>query len=535
MRFIRFSIVLLALLAMGVAQAADKSAAKAAPRKPNILVIWGDDVGPFNISAYNHGMMGYKTPNIGRLAHEGAMFTDWYAQQSCTAGRAAFITGQSPIRSGLLKVGMPGAKLGINQADPTLAALLKAQGYTTGQFGKNHLGDRNEHLPTVNGFGEFFGFLYALNNLEEPEQADYPKDPAFRAKYGPRNMLHSYASDHDDPTTDPRFGKVGKQRIEDAGALTMTRMETVDDEFAAASIMFMDKAAKDGKPFLVWFNSSRMHANTHLRKEYDGRTGLGVYADGMMEHDGHVGQLLDELKELGLEDNTIVMYSSDNGPMVYAWPDGGSTIFRGEKNTQWEGGYRVPTLIRWPGVIKPGTVINDLGAHEDMLPTLLAALGDTTLKEDLLHGRKVSDVTYKVHLDGENLLPFFKGEVAKSPRQQFIYWTDGGQVAALRWGNLKLSFLRQNDKGMKVWETPFEELRLPMLTNLRMDPFERAVDEPPIHSQWAGNRLYFFPPAVEYVAGWISSFREFPPRAKPGTFGLSQVMEALTAPSGDKK
>jgi arylsulfatase len=499
-------------------------------RKPNILVIMADDVGPFNISAYNHGMMGYRTPNIDRLAREGALFTDWYGQQSCTAGRAAFIMGQSPIRSGLLKVGLPAAKLGISQDDPTLATLLKPYGYVTGQFGKNHLGDRNEHLPTVNGFDEWFGNLYHLNAHEEVEQPDYPKDPAFLAKYGPRNLLHTYATDTDDPTVDPRFGKVGKQRIVDKGLLTTKRMETVDDEFTAATIGFMEKATKAGKPFFIWHNPTRMHANTHLRKDFDGKTGLGVYADGMLEHDGHVGQLLDKLKQLGSEDNTIVVYTSDNGAMVNTWPDGGSTIFRGEKNTQWEGGYRVPMYIKWPGVIKPGTIINEIGAHEDIVPTLLAAVGDATVKADLLAGRTIGGKTYKVHLDGENLLPFFKGEVAKSPRQHFIYWTDGGEVAALRSGDMKLSFLRQNSKGLKVWESPFEELRLPMLTNLRMDPFERAFDEASEHVQYSGNRLFYFAPATEYVGQWISSFREFPPRAKPGTFGLGDMVEIMTSP-----
>jgi arylsulfatase len=312
-------------------------------------------------------------------------------------------------------------------------------------------------------------------------------------------------------------------------------METIDDEITAASISFMEKATKAGKPFFVWHNSTRMHMNTHLRKEFDGKTGLGIFADGMMEHDGHVGQILDKLKELGIEDNTIVVYTSDNGPMCSLWPDGGTTIFRGEKNTQWEGGYRVPMYIRWPGVIKPGTVINEIGAHEDIVPTLMAAVGDTTVKSDLLKGRKISDKTYKVHLDGENLLPFFKGEVAKSPRQQFIYWTDGGEVAALRWGDWKLTFLRQNSKGFKVWETPFEELRMPMMTNLRSDPTERAVDESVGHLEWYFNRSYLFPPAIEYIGQWISSFREFPPRAKPGTFGLSDMVEAMTTSAGGNK
>ena len=386
--------------------------AAAQEKKPNILVLWGDDIGQFNISAYNMGMMGYKTPNIDRIAQEGAIFTDWYGQQSCTAGRAAFITGQSPIRTGLTKVGLPGAKEGLTTADPTLAELIKPRGYTTGQFGKNHLGDRNEMLPTVHGFDEWLGNLYHLNAEEEPENVDYPKDPAFRAKFGPRGVLHCFATDKDDVTDDPRFGKMGKQKCEDTGPLTRKRMETIDDEVTAGAITFMDKAARADKPFFIWWNSSRMHTYTHLSPKWEGKSGLGIEADGMLEHDSDVGLLLDELKKLGIENNTIVMYSSDNGAEFFLWPDGGTTIFRGEKNTQWEGGYRVPCMIRWPGVVKPGTIINDIGAHEDMVPTVLAAAGDPTVKEDLLKGKKIGDMTYKVHLDGYNLMPFLKGEVA---------------------------------------------------------------------------------------------------------------------------
>jgi arylsulfatase A-like enzyme len=388
------------------------------PRKPNILIVWGDDIGQFNLSAINQGIMGYQTPNIDGIAKEGALFTDWYGQQSCTAGRAAFITGQSPIRTGLTKVGLPGAPEGIKKEDPTLAELLKPQGYVTGQFGKNHLGDRNDMLPTVHGFDEWLGNLYHLNAEEEPENVDYPKNPAFKAQFGPRGVLHCFATDKDDTTDDPRFGKVGKQKCEDTGPLTVKRMETVDEEVTAGAIKFMDKAAKDKKPFFVWWNSSRMHVFTHLKRESEGKTGLGVYADGMVEHDGQVGQLLAKLKELGIEDNTIVMYSSDNGAEFFNWPDGGSTMFRGEKNTQWEGGFRVPTFIRWPGVIKPGTILNEFGAHEDMIPTLLAAAGDATVKEDLLKGRNIGDMTYKVHLDGYNLLPFLKGDVKDWPRHE---------------------------------------------------------------------------------------------------------------------
>ncbi len=522
-------------LVLAIAWAAVTPAAAQAPPspasgKPNILVIWGDDIGEFNISAYNLGRMGYHTPNIDSIAQQGALFTDWYGQQSCTAGRAAFITGQSPIRTGLTKVGLPGAPEGLKKEDPTLAELLKPLGYATGQFGKNHLGDRNDMLPTVHGFDEWLGNLYHLNAEEEPENVDYPKDPAFGANFGPRGMMHCFASNQDDPTVEPRFGKVSRQKCEDTGPLTIKRMETVDDEVTAGALAFIDKAAKDRKPFFVWWNSSRMHVFTHLKKESEGKTGLGIYADGMVEHDGHVGQLLAKLKALGIEDNTIVMYSTDNGAEFFNWPDGGTTIYRGEKNTQWEGGYRVPTLIRWPGVLKPGTVVNDMGAHEDMIPTLLAAAGDTTVKEDLLVGRKIGDMTYKVHLDGYNLLPFFKGDVTESPRHEFIYWTDGGSVAALRYNNWKLTFLRQNSVGFKVWETPFEELRWPMLTNLRMDPLERAFDESIGHTAWAAHRMFVLAPAAAYVGNWLQSFREFPPRQKPGSFSLDRVMETVTAP-----
>jgi arylsulfatase A-like enzyme len=531
------AVTLATLLTAGAAPAADKqpASAKATAGKPNILIIWGDDIGQFNISAYNMGMMGYKTPNIDSIAKQGAIFTDWYGQQSCTAGRAALITGQSPIRTGLTKVGLPGAKEGITAADPTLANLLKPLGYATGQFGKNHLGDRNDMLPTVHGFDEWFGNLYHLNAEEEPENPDYPGDfkmangKTFRQSFGPRGVLHCFATDKDDPTNDPRFGKVGKQKCEDTGPLTKKRMETIDDEVTAETIKFMDNAVKSDRPFFIWWNSSRMHVFTHLSPKWKGKTGLGIYADGMVEHDTDVGLLLDELKKLRIEDNTIVMYSTDNGAEFMTWPDGGTTIFRGEKNTQWEGGFRVPTLIRWPGVIKPGTVINDMGAHEDMMPTVLAAAGDPTVKEDLLKGKKVGDMTYKVHLDGYNLLPFFKGEVKESPRHEFIYWTDGGSVAALRYNNWKITFLRQNSVGIKVWETPFEELRWPMVTNLRMDPLERAEDESIDYPKWAAERMFVLAPAATYVGQWLQSFRDFPPRMKPGSFSLDRVMEAATA------
>jgi arylsulfatase A-like enzyme len=484
----------------------------AAQDKPNILVIWGDDIGQFNVSAYNNGMMGYRTPNIDSIARDGAMFTDWYAQQSCTAGRAAFITGQSPIRTGLTKVGLPGAPEGLQQEDPTIATLLKAQGYMTGQFGKNHLGDLDEMLPTNNGFDEFFGNLYHLNAEEEPEHPDYPKSAEFKKNFGPRGVIHSFADG----------------RIEDTGPLTKKRMETIDEEVNTLALDFMERAAEADKPFFLWWNSTRMHIFTHLKEESEGKTGLGVYADGMVEHDGHVGQVLAKLKELGLDENTIVMYSSDNGAEVFTWPDGGTTMFRGEKNTPYEGGYRVPTLIKWPGTIEPGTIINDIGAHEDMLTTLLAAAGDETVKADLLDGRRVDGKKYKVHLDGYDLGPALRGE-GPWPRKEFIYWTDDGSVAALRYGDWKISFLRQNGHGFHVWVEPFEVLRAPLLTNLRMDPFELAQDIGMGYQQWFLEHMFMIAPAAAYVGQWLQSFQEFPPRQEPGTFSLDKVMKSVTS------
>ena len=502
-----------AVLALAVASVA---LAQQPAKKPNILIIWGDDIGQFNISAYNMGMMGYKTPNIDSIAKDGALFTDWYGQQSCTAGRAAFVTGQSPIRTGLTKVGLPGTPEGMKAEDPTIATLLKQQGYVTGQFGKNHLGDRDDMLPTAHGFDEFFGNLYHLNAEEEPENVDYPKDPEFKKKFGPRGVIHSFAN--------------GK--ITDTGPLTRKRMETIDEEVTDKALAFIDRAVKDNKPFFVWYNTTRMHIFTHLKPASQGKTGLGVYADGMVEHDGMVGQLLTKLKDLKIEDNTIVMYSTDNGAETFTWPDGGTTMFRGEKNTNWEGGYRVPTVIRWPGVIKPGTVINDVAAHEDMLTTLMAAAGNTTIKQELLEGKKVGERTYKVHLDGYNLMPALKGEGAW-PRKEFIYWTDDGSVAAVRYGNWKITFLKQNAMGLKVWQTPFEELRAPLITNLRMDPFERAEEENAMgYQRWYLDRMYLIAPAAAYVGQWLQSFRQFPPRQKPGSFNLDRVMEKVMQNQG---
>jgi arylsulfatase A-like enzyme len=501
--------------ANGFAQTQKQKPASPSDR-PNILIIWGDDIGQFNLSAYNMGMMGYKTPNIDRIAEEGALFTDWYGQQSCTAGRAAFITGQSPIRTGLTKVGLPGAPEGMKKEDPTIAELLKPYGYLTGQFGKNHLGDRDDMLPSNHGFDEFFGNLYHLNAEDEPEHPDYFKDPDLKKRFGPRGVIHSTAD--------------GK--IEDTGPLTKKRMETIDAEVTERTLAFMERAKKEGKPFFIWYNTTRMHVWTRLKAESEGKTGLGIYADGMVEHDGMVGQVLDKLKELGLEENTIVMYSSDNGSESFSWPDGGTTMFRGEKNTNWEGGYRVPTLIRWPGVIKPGTIINDICAHEDMLPTLLAAAGNTTIKEELLTGKTVGKMTYKVHLDGYNLIPAFKGE-GRWPRNEFLYWTDGGRVAALRYNNWKITFLRQNAHGFHVWQEAFDELRAPMITNLRMDPFELSHEIGMDYERWYVEHLFIVASSIGYIGKWLQSFKEFPPRQKPATWNLDDIMESMSNPQGN--
>jgi arylsulfatase A-like enzyme len=507
-----------AVMAIGVTAAAPGAAQTPAGtgKKPNILVIWGDDIGQFNISAYNRGMMGYKTPNIDRIAQEGALFTDWYGQQSCTAGRAAFITGQSPIRTGLTKVGLPGAPEGMKKEDPTLATLLRAQGYMTGQFGKNHLGDRDEMLPSNHGFDEFFGNLYHLNAEEEPEYPDYPKNPEFRKKFGPRGVIHSFADG----------------RITDTGPLTRKRMETIDEEVTAKTLDFMTRAKQADRPFFIWWNSTRMHIFTHLKASSEGKTGQGIYADGMVEHDGQVGQLLAKLKELGLDENTIVMYSTDNGAETFTWPDGGTTMFRGEKNTNWEGGYRVPTLIKWPGVIKPGTVVNDICAHEDMLLTLVNAAGGKDVAASLKKGASIGGRSYKVHLDGYDLGPALRGEAKEWPRKEFIYWTDDGSVAALRYGDLKVTFLEQDGHGLRVWQDPFKVLRAPLLTNLRMDPFERAEPEHAMgYQRWYIEHMWAFAPAGAYVGNWLQSFKEFPPRQKPGSFNLERVMEAVTSPA----
>jgi arylsulfatase len=504
--------VAISLAVLGAATAADK--------KPNILIIWGDDIGYWNVSAYNQGMMGYKTPNIDSIAKQGALFTDFYAQQSCTAGRAAFITGQSPFRTGLLKVGLPGAKEGLQKEDVTLAQLLKQQGYVTGQFGKNHLGDLDEHLPTAHGFDEFFGSLYHLNAEDEPEHPDYFKDPKLRKKFGTRGVIHSWAKPD------------GSQKIESTGPLTKKRMETIDEEVTAQALRFMTDAKKADKPFFLWWNSTRMHVWTRLKKESEGKTGLGIYPDGMVEHDGHVGQLLDKLKELGVDENTIVMYSTDNGAEVFTWPDGGTTPFRGEKNTNWEGGFRVPAAIRWPGLIKPGTVLNGPVAHEDMLPTLMAAAGEPDITEKLKKGYQVGKETFKVHLDGYNQMDYFAGK-GPDPRKEFFYFNDDGSLVALRYNQWKLVFAEQRAHGVDVWENPFVTLRLPKIFNLRSDPFEIADREGMDYPRWRLEHMFLLVPAQQYVGQFLSTFKEFPPRQKAGSFGIDQVLEKLTSsPAG---
>ncbi len=510
-RWVTVGAVLAAIAIMAVtpniAQAQDR---------PNILIIWGDDIGWFNVGAYNRGMMAYKTPNIDRIANAGILFTDAYGQNSCTAGRSAFITGQSPFRTGLLKVGLPGAKEGIFKEDPSIATLLKPLGYMTGQFGKNHLGDLDEHLPSNHGFDEFFGNLYHLNAEDEPENEDYPKDPKFHKKFGPRGVIKSSAD--------------GK--IEDTGPLTMKRMETVDEEFLAAGLDFMDRAHKAKKPFFLWFNSTRMHVWTRLKESSKGVTGQGIYADGMAEHDGHVGQLLNKLDELGITENTIVMYSTDNGAEVFTWPDGGMIPFRGEKNTTWEGGFRVPMMVKWPGKIKPGQVSNEIVSMEDWMPTLLAAAGDSDIKEKLLKGHKAGNITYKVHLDGYNMLPYFTGQVKEGPRKEMFYFTDDGSLSALRYGQWKLMFTEQRAHGMKVWQEPLVTLRFPKLFNLRRDPFERADWESGAYETWRFERLYLLAPAVAYVAKFLGTFKEYPPRQEPGSFNLDHVLKSLQTGSG---
>ncbi|MBA4064258.1 MAG: arylsulfatase [Isosphaera sp.] len=506
-------------------------------KKPNICIIWGDDVGQSNISAYTMGLMGHRTPNIDRVAREGVLFTDYYGEQSCTAGRASFITGQHGMRTGLTKVGLPGASLGLQKEDPTIAEVLRPLGYATGQFGKNHLGDRNEHLPTAHGFDEFYGNLYHLNAEEEPEHPDYPKDPAFRARYGPRGVLDTRAADKDDPTVDPRFGKVGRQTITDTGPLTKKRMETVDDDIAGRAAEFIGRQAKAGKPFFVWVNFTHMHFRTYVKPASRGQSGrwMSEYADAMIDHDKNVGTVLKALDDAGVADNTFVMYSTDNGPHLNTWPDAAMTPFRNEKNSNWEGAYRVPCLVRWPGKIKPGSVSNQIASHLDWLPTLAAVAGEPDIAAKLLKGHKLGDTSYKVHLDGYNLVPHLTGQAGKGPRESFLYCNDDQQLTALRYDNFKLVFLEQRAPGtLRVWAEPFTPLRVPKIFNLRTDPYERADVTSNTYYDWLLDRAFLLVPAQDYVGKFLMTFKEFPPRQKAASFNIDDVMKKLSEGGGSK-
>jgi arylsulfatase A-like enzyme len=502
-------------------------------KKPNIVVIMTDDVGIWNISAYHRGMMGGRTPNIDRIASEGALFTDYYAQQSCTAGRAAFITGQTPFRTGLLMVGLPGAKQGLQNKDPTIAELLKPEGYATAQIGKNHLGDRNEYLPTVHGFDEFYGILYHLNAMEEPYAYDYPKMANFKERFGPRNVISSTTTDVADTTTDPRWGVVGKQKIVDEGPLpphpnmdpkATTNMEDIEPVLVKHSTDFMERSVKAGKPFFLWHNSTRMHVWTHLSPKWQDKSGFGLYADGMMELDWEVGELLKKIDELGIADNTIVLFTSDNGPEIFTWPDGGNQPFRGEKGVTYEGGFRVPMLVKWPGVIKPNTIVNDIMAMEDWLPTLVAAAGDPDMKDKLLKGLKVGDKTFKTHLDGYNFLPYFKGEVPAGPRHEFFYFSNTADLMAMRYDQWKVSF--KTIKG-NLFTGEASSTQAPIVTNLRQDPWERYQDESMNYGKWWGDKLWTMVPATVIVSQFLETFKEYPPSQRSGGLTVTQFLEAV--------
>jgi arylsulfatase len=491
---------------------ASQAGAEDQAAKPNILVIWGDDIGQSNVSAYTKGVMGYRTPNIDRVANEGMIFTDYYGEQSCTAGRSSFITGQSVFRTGLSKVGMPGAETGLSAKDPTIAQLLKPHGYATGQFGKNHLGDKDKFLPTAHGFDEFLGNLYHLNAEEEPENEDYPKNPEFKKRFGPRGVIHSYADG----------------RIEDTGPLTKKRMETIDDETVAAAIRFIKQANKDGTPFFVWWNGTRMHFRTHVKAEHRGISGQDEYSDGMVEHDMHVGQLLDLIDELGIGDNTIVFYSTDNGPHYNTWPDAAATPFRSEKNTNWEGGWRVPAMVRWPGKIEAGSVSNDIMHHMDWLPTFVAAAGDPDVKAKLMKKKKRRQKGFHVHLDGYNFLPFLTGKEDKGPRREIFYFSDDGDLTALRWEDWKAVFMEQKTQGtLRVWIDPFIPLRVPLMFNLRRDPYERAELTSNTYYDWMIDRAFTIYGAQAIVGRFLETFKEFPPRQKAASFTVDQAMEKL--------
>jgi arylsulfatase A-like enzyme len=514
--------------------AAPTASAQTQGKKPNIVVIMGDDVGTWNISAFHRGMMGGRTPNIDRIAAQGALFTDYYAQQSCTAGRAAFILGQTPFRTGLLAVGLPAAKQGLQDKDPTIAELLKPLGYATAQIGKNHLGDRNEYLPTVHGFDEFYGILYHLNAMEEPYAEDYPKMPGFLARFGPRHILDAKATTVDDATTDPRWGRVGKQSIADGGPLpphpnmdplAKTDMEVIDEELVRRSNDFMERSVKAGKPFFLWHNSTRMHVWTHLSPKWQGKSGFGLYADGMMELDWEVGEIMKKLDDLGIADNTIVVFTSDNGAEIFTWPDGGNHPFRGEKGVTYEGGFRVPMVVKWPGAIKPGTIVNEIMAHEDWLPTLLAAAGDPDIKENLLKGTKVGDKTFKTHLDGYNFLPYFKGEVPAGPRHEFFYFSTDADLMAVRYDAWKISFktIRGN-----LFTGMAQSTQAPIVTNLRQDPWERYQDESMNYGRWWGEKLWTMVPAVQIVGGFLQTFKEYPPSQASGSLTVTQFLEGVS-------
>jgi arylsulfatase A-like enzyme len=519
-------------LAQGQKAAPAAVPAPTSGRKPNILVIFGDDIGQTNISAYSFGLMGYRTPNIDRLAKEGMMFTDYYAEQSCTAGRSSFITGQCTLRTGLSKVGIPGATVGLQARDATIAELLKPMGYATGQFGKNHLGDRNEYLPTLHGFDEFFGNLYHLNAEEDPESRHYPQDPAFREKFGPRGVLRCKASDRDDPTEHPRFGRVGKQTIEDTGSLTKKRMETIDDETSATAIDFIKRQTQANTPFFCWYNATRMHVRTHVRADHRDKPGLTSrteYADGMIEHDATIGTILKSLDDLGIANDTIVLYTTDNGPHQNTWPDAGTTPFRSEKNTNWEGAFRVPCLIRWPGRILPGAISNDMVSGLDWCPTLLAAAGGPDVKQKLLSGYEAAGKTFKVHLDGYNQLPYLTGQQPNSARKEFIYFNDDGDLVAARIENWKIVFEEQREKGtMQIWAEPFTKLRIPKFFDLRSDPYERADITSNTYWDWVVSEaagVIIAGPAV--VGQFLATFKDYPPSQRPSSFSIDQIVEKM--------
>jgi arylsulfatase A-like enzyme len=500
-------------------------------RRPNILVIFGDDIGQTNISAYSFGLMGYRTPNIDRIAREGMMFTDYYAEQSCTAGRSSFITGQCTLRTGLSKVGMPGATVGLQARDATLAELLTPLGYATGQFGKNHLGDRNEFLPTVRGFDEFFGNLYHLNAEEDPESRTYPRDPRFLQALGPRGVLHCKASDRDDPTEQPRWGRVGRQTIEDTGPLTRKRMETIDDETSAAAIDFMQRQVRSNTPFFCWFNSTRMHFRTHVRdshRDQPGLTSRTEYADGMIEHDATIGTILKAVDDLGISNDTIVIYTTDNGPHQNSWPDAGTTPFRSEKNTNWEGAFRVPCLIRWPGRIQPGSVSNDIVSGLDWLPTLMAAAGDPDIKDNLLRGHQAGSKTFKVHLDGYNQLPYLTGQQEHGARKEFFYFDDDGDLVAMRYENWKIVFEEQRATGtLRIWAEPFTKLRVPKMFDLRSDPFERADITSNSYYDWFMSNAAPFLASQPVVGSFLATFKDYPPSQRPSSFSIDQLVEKM--------